>query len=85
MWADVNYGCPAWFSLLHPHSLLDTKGVLAVLGGGDSTKVLGTNPLHWELIHSEFSDIFEKQSNSLERTTKHNIDLLPNSVLPAKR
>ena len=36
--AEVNHGCPAWFGLLHPHSLLDTKGMLAAFGGGDSTR-----------------------------------------------
>ena len=50
--AEVKHGCPAWFSLLHPHSSLDTKGVLAVFGKGDSTKVPSTDPLHWELICS---------------------------------
>ena len=24
--AEVKHGCPAWFGLLHPHLLLDTKG-----------------------------------------------------------
>ena len=32
--AEVKCGCLAWFGLLHPHSLLDTKGVFAVLWGG---------------------------------------------------
>ena len=40
----VKGGCPAWFSLLHPYSLLHNKGVLAVLGEGDSTKVPGIDP-----------------------------------------
>ena len=41
--AKVKYGCPVWFSLLHPNSLLATKGVLAILGRGDNTKVLVTD------------------------------------------
>ena len=53
--AEVKHGHPAWSGLLHPLSLLNTKGVLASLGGGDSTKVLGTDCSHWELICSEFS------------------------------
>ena len=85
MLAEVKHGCPAWFGLLHPHSLLDTKGVLAELGGGDSTKVPGTDPSHWELICSEFSDVFEKPGTPPERAIKHEIDLLPDSVPPAKR
>ena len=60
--ADMKY---VWFGLLHPHSLLETKGVLAVLGGGDSIKVLGTNPSHWELIYSDFSDVFDKPGTPL--------------------
>ena len=32
--AAVKCGCLAWFCLLHPHSFLDTKGVLAVFGEG---------------------------------------------------
>ena len=31
--AQVKHGCPAWFGLLHPNSLLKTKRVLAALGG----------------------------------------------------
>ena len=31
--AEVKRGCPTWFGLFHPHSLLDTKGVLEALGG----------------------------------------------------
>ena len=72
--------CPAWFGLLHLHSLLDTKGVLTALGGGDSTKVPGTDPSHWELICSEFSDALEKPSTPPERAIKYKIDLLPDSI-----
>ena len=46
--------------LVAPHLLLDTKGVLAALVGGDSTKVLGTDPLYCDLICSEFSGVFER-------------------------
>ena len=41
---EVKHGCPKWFGLLHPYSLLDAKGVLAALGGGNSTKITGTDP-----------------------------------------
>ena len=58
---EVKYSCPAWFGLLHPQLLLGTKGVLAVLEGGDNTKVPGTNPSYWKQICSEFSNIFEPQ------------------------
>ena len=54
--AEVKRGCASCFSLLHPRSLLDTKGVLAMLGGGDSTKVPGTDPSYCKLICGEFSD-----------------------------
>ena len=42
----VKSSYPAWFGLLHPHSLQDTKEVSAVLREGtwDSTKVPGTDP-----------------------------------------
>ena len=43
--AGVKHGCPAWFGLSHPHSLLETKGLLAALGGRDSIKVPGTDSL----------------------------------------
>ena len=56
--AVVKRGCLAWFGLLHPHSLLDTKGVSAILERRDSTKVSGADPSHWELICIEFSDVF---------------------------
>ena len=50
--AKVKHGCPIWFGLLHPHSLLDTKGMLAALGVGENTKVLDIEPTHWKLICS---------------------------------
>ena len=59
-------------------------GLLTALEG-DSTKVPGTDPLRLELIYSKFSDVFEKPGTSPERIIKHKIDLLPDSVLPAKR
>ena len=55
------------------------------MGEGDNTKVPGTEPSHWELICSEFSDIFEKPGTPPERAIKHEIDLLPDTVLPAMR
>ena len=58
MLAEVKHGCPAWFSLLCPYLLLDTKGVLAELGEGDSTKVLHIDLSHCEVICSELSDVF---------------------------
>ena len=81
----MKHGYPAWFGLLHPHSLLDTKGVVAVLGGGDSTKVPDTDLSYWELMYSSFSDVFEKPGTPPERAIKHEIDLLPKSVPPAKK
>ena len=56
--AEVKRGFPAWFGLC-PHLLLDTMGVLAVLGGGDTTKVAGIDPSHWKKICGEFSIVFE--------------------------
>ena len=55
--AEVKNGCPICFGLLHPHSLLETKGALAALRGRDSTKLPHTDPSYWELICSEFSDV----------------------------
>ena len=80
---EVKHRCPAWFSLLHPYSLQDTKGVLGTLGG-NSTKVPGTDPSHWDLICSEFRDVFEKLGFPPERAIKYLIDFLPDSVLPVK-
>ena len=54
MLSKVKRGYPAWFSLFHPHSLLEIKEVLTALGAGDSTKVLATEPSHWELICNKF-------------------------------
>ena len=59
--------------------------MLSALGGGDSTNVPGTYPSHWELIYSEFSDVFKKPGIPPKSTIKHKIDLLPDSVPPAKR
>ena len=77
--------CYASFGLLHPHSLLDTKGVLTASGGGASTEVPGTNPSCWEQICSEFSGVFEPPGTSPERALKHEIRFLPDSAPPAKR
>ena len=76
--AEVKCGFFAYFVLLHPNLLLETKGVLAALERGDSTKVPGTDTSYWELIYSEFKDIFEKLGTPPERAIKHEIDLLPN-------
>ena len=72
--AEVKRGCLTFFGLLHPHSLLDTKGVLAVLEGGDSTKVPSSDPSHWDLICSEFSDVFEKPGTHPWRAIKYETD-----------
>ena len=85
MLAKVKSGSLALFGLLHPYSMLDTKGVLVELEERDSTKVPFTNPSQWELICSEFHDIFEKPSTPSERAIEYKIDLLPYSVPPAKR
>ena len=82
---EVKHSCPAWLSLLHPHSLLDTKGAIAVLGGGDSTKVQSIDLSHWKHICSEFYDIFGTTGTPPDRAIKHKIDLLPNYVPLAKR
>ena len=55
------------------------------MGVWDNTKVLGTDPSHWEPIYSEFSDAYKKPGFPPERTIKHEIDLLPDSVPPARR
>ena len=83
--AEVEHGCPAWLRLLHLHSLLDSKGVLAVLWEGDSNKVPGTDSSYCDQIYSEFSDIFEQPGTPPERAIRHKIDLLLDSILPAKR
>ena len=36
--SEIKYDCPAWFGLLHPHPLLDSKGILAALGRGGVTR-----------------------------------------------
>ena len=59
--------------------------VLVALGGGDSTKVPGIDPSRGLLIFSEFSNVFEKPGTPSERAIKHEIDMLPDSVQPAKR
>ena len=46
-----------WFVV--PSLIAGNQGLLAMLGGKDSTKVPGTDYSHWELICSEFSDAFE--------------------------
>ena len=55
-------GCLTWLGLPHPYLLLDTKGVLAALGGGDNTKVLSTDLSHWESIFNELSAFFSLQA-----------------------
>ena len=68
--AEMKHGCPAWFGCLHPHLLLDTKRLLAALREGDNAKVPGTDPSYWELMCSEFGDLFEKPSTPSERAIK---------------
>ena len=46
--AEVKHSCPIQFDLLHSHLFLETKGVLAALGGWDSTKVPVIDSLHLE-------------------------------------
>ena len=82
---EAKRGCPVCFGLLHPNLLLNTNGVLATLGVGDSTKVTGTDLLHWEQICNDFSDAYEPPSTPPERAIKRKIDLLLDSVPPAKR
>ena len=41
---EVKHSCTVWFDLLHPYSLLDTKGLLAALGVGDNTNISSTDP-----------------------------------------
>ena len=63
--AKRNY--PACFRLLHPHSLLDTMRVLAVLGGGGgSIKDPGIEDSHCKLICSELSNVFKILGTPLE-------------------
>ena len=85
MLANVKCSCPPWFGLLHPHLLLDTKELLAELGGRDSTKVLSTYLLRWELPCSKFYNTFEPQGTPLKIVLKYKIDLLLESTLAAKR
>ena len=71
--------------LVAPSLVARQQGVSGSVVGGDSTKVPGTNPLWWKLICSEFSDLLENPGTPSERAIKHKIDLLPDSVSPAKR
>ena len=48
--AKVKCGSPAWLGLLHHYSLLDTKGVLAVLGGGGRVKIPCTESSCWSTV-----------------------------------
>ena len=59
--------------------------MLATFGEGDSTMVLSTDPLYWELIYIENSDIFEHPGTLTERAIKYKVYLLPDSVPPANR
>ena len=45
--AEVKYSSLAWLNLLLPHLLLDTMGLLVVLGGVEGSKDLGADPSHW--------------------------------------
>ena len=67
--------------LIAPSLIGAHQRVLAALGVGDSTKVLGTDFSCWEFIFSELSDTFKKPGTPTERTIKHKIDSVP----PAKR
>ena len=70
---EVKHDCLTCFGLLHPHLLLETKGIIAALRGREGTKVLNTSPSHWELMYSELSDFFSLQVSLLI--------VLPNKVM----
>ena len=52
---------------------------------GKSKKVPPAEHSCWELICCKLSDVFEKPGTPPEKAIKHEIDLLLDSVLPAKR
>ena len=56
-----------------------------MLGGGDSTKVPGTDPSCWKQIYYEFGDIYEQPGTPPKRLIKYKVTLLPDSVPLAKR
>ena len=71
--------------LVAPSLIAGYQGSIGWFGGENSTKVLGTNPSHWKLICSEFSDAFEEPGTPHERVIKHEIDLLADSIPRDKR
>ena len=71
--------------LIAPLVIAEHQWGVGSVGGWDSTKVLGTDPSRWELICSEFSDVFEQPGTPPEIATKHEIGLLIDSEPPAKR
>ena len=71
--------------LVAPSLIAGHQGGFGSVWGGDSTKVPGTDLSRWELICNEFSDAFEKPGTPPERAIKYEIDLLPDTVPPAKR
>ena len=65
---------------------LDSKSALNVSIYSENIKGLaGTDPSCWDLICSKFSGVFEKPGTPPEKAIKHEIDLLLDSVLPAKK
>ena len=71
--------------LVAPSLIAGNQGVLAALGEGDSTKVLGTDLSHWELTYAVgLVMFFRSQALPLREPCKNEIDLLPDSVPPAK-
>ena len=69
--------------LVAPLLIVRHQGLLEVLGERDNTKAPGSYPSHWELMCSEFS-VFERPGTPPKRAMKHEINLLPESVLPAR-
>ena len=84
MLAEVKRGFPSWSGLLHPYLLLDTMGLLAALGGEIVPRYLVLIP-HIGSQYAVNLVIFLAARHSPERDIKYEIDLLPNSVPPAKR
>ena len=64
--------------LVTPSIIAGHQGGTGSIGGKDQYQ--GTDLSHWELICSEFSDVFEKPGTPPERTIKYKIELLLNST-----
>ena len=67
----------AWLILLQPHSKLVTREVIGHSEGKGTGDI--QTPSRWDILCTEFHDIFDPPGMHVDRDTVYHIELLPNA------